>query len=1115
MSTLDPPADLGAIQQLETLFHSADPARTGLLSYSEFAYLILKSGGSQEQVDALIDQFTVPSRAQRMVCYAALLQQLSDSLKEDLSRGQSTPVTHPADITDHSPLPVPPPQTALHQHATTPSSLRNAEAAERRDSSSPYPDHVTSYSEQRIATSSPQLRSSTHAGSRSGSTATQGASIRSDRPNERRQQLFSDVQRGRSTTSGSPQPPFQLSSRFVASAVRTAQLQGTPGRSKGRRSEGSVAAGAAAASRSRSGTPLQGSSPYAWPILNGGGHQDGSRAFVPADVNKRVDAHTSAQHPPAPPPQAHSASASQRSQPSRSRSREDSFRRMTRAARDARCGGGNEKDRQAVHQSPTRWNRQSGAPLEVHSRPLTAPQLSTDTSLLSSSWHAHPELRSTRLHDSGLSSVSAVSKAPLLSLRTVFNRYVLPATSQKSGTVLLSDLESVFAAYGIEAHPLEVEAVADSLELQPDHGEANQSIGAGGTRVPLSTYNTSSSFATSTGSNTTVTGGADCALGLVDFCVLVSRLRPGLIQRIRSPATWHAHPTAAEVDGAHRGGGCGNTAAAAALPRRSTYRAATASDTDTAEGDSEAEGLEPSIADVTVSPMTPPPPTADATPQSHRDSPLQHRQRRDAPSSQPSTLVDARHQNPLQRQSLNEDDAPLRTARKLSSDRHFSVMDDRQAAPRLASPLGKEEQPTGYAQSTTSSQLHKRSQVMAPSSSIARPGGAAASQRRRKEAVWHTRLSSPSPRGAAAAASTKHRTSPFSPFSDTAEPPRSISRPSPQQRSAARRVSVSISSSPPSRRRETAQRDAVSLHSFSSPPPGNQQGRSTGVNVEGVRALALPPRLLDAMQNAASTILLHCTQLDTRRTGRIPTRAWPRVLRSSCPSLTDRERQTVAKWMAQLCQRHSSSRGDVYADVVEEIITLGSGPAKTLSPSPGGSNGSSAPSPSSNGSPRERSVTSTAAATTPAGSPFRGLVARAASRARESDNEEVSQRLRGALMAACGGDTDALQSYLGAFDEAHQGYLHDHLWRASLEELFRRTMSREAPQWVLDQCYRLSRLPFDRVAAQEQRGGAVPPASVAEKAACARVRRIPPNRRVALCDYHYVLQELGLDVPTQ
>ncbi|KPA79538.1 hypothetical protein ABB37_05356 [Leptomonas pyrrhocoris] len=1101
MSTLATSSDLGAIQQLEALFHSADPTRTGLLSYSEFAYLILKSGGSPEQVDALIDQFSIASRAQRMVCYAALLQHLSDSVKGGPSHSQDTQPTHAAGVTEHSPLPVPPPQASLHTYVNVSTSALPAVAAagERRSASSAYPSNRTSAPTQRMATSSsPLLRSVTHAGSRGGSAASRESSIASSGPFERRQQSFSDGQQRRSSsTSGSPWTPLQPSSRFVASVVRTAQLQGTPGGRRGRSDEGVGAA--APVSRSRSSTPLPGRSPQEWSGINVAGHHEKRQAFVPARLDQEFNEHTGAQPRVSP----------ARSSPSRSRSREDSVVRMTRAAKDAQARKGNHVNAPALPKNSQLWKTPSGGvPLRDSSNALTAPQPTADSLLLSSSRNAHIVEGNARQHDSVLPSASVTANAALLSLRDVFHRNVLPAAAAKDGTVLLSELEGVFAAHGVEVHPLELEAVVDSLELLPDNTptSARSSNVDGGTHTQSGVHHTSSSFssfATTAGNNTTVTGGADCALGLVDFCVLVSRLRPGLIQRIRRPATWNAPPRNVEMGVVHNGGSLGTAAAVdvarqrvqettTALPRRSVGH--TVLDGDAVEEGSGGESEEASIADVTVSPMTPT--TAGTTPQSHRGSSLQRRPQLDAPSRPSSAVVDSRGPLSLRRQPLYDtpngssrsyrtvfqDAAPTPpTARQLSSDRQFSVLDEPHATSARSSPRNGEAQRAGYALSTASSERHRRSRVRtSPSPSATTHGEAAGLQRRRKEPVWHTEPNTVSRQGATRATCTNH--------------------------AAPRRVSVSISSSPTPRRREMEHRRTLSPLSSSSPSPsssspGYPQEREMGVHAGGWKAPTLSPDLLDTVQSAASTMLRRCTQLDTRHTGYVPAHAWVHVLRSSCPSLTGGELRKVEEWVARIRQRHACTRGDAYAAVVEEILTQGSNAAAAAGGTPSPSPSHVVPS----------SASATPAPTASAGGSLQRLSPRAAPHVRGDDSAGAHRRLRDELMAACGGDTEALQAYLDAFDAAHQGYLHEHVWRASLEELFRRTTSRTAPRWVLEESYRLSRLPFDRVAAQEQGGVAVRPQSAAERAACARVRRIPTEMRDAFCDYRYVLQELHLD----
>jgi hypothetical protein len=1130
MSTIDSSADVGAIQQLETLFSSADSAQSGLLSYSEFAYLILKSGGSQEQVDALIDQFSVPSRAQRMVCYAALLQQLRDSVEEEhYSREQSASLPPLANMTDYSPLPVPPPQLQQHQYVATDRSCGPSTAFEHRDAVQSTPsmrngayaavNGGASFSRrQQVGTTSSQPQHSlTHSGIRSthedsfaavttstpyrdaalsssyGRAACDQQQRRPSSPPKREQQPLVDMQRTCSTMAmraDSPRTPLQLSSRFVASALRAAQRQGSTPARRSRSSEGG--------SSDRRGLNKSES----WQHV-----RSDQRRFPQESSNSAQLLY----------PQGGTSL-------SRSRSREDSAARMAHAAKAAqrRCGAG---------------GRDGPATQEDKPRASTESQLDTKTAWLNSTHLGHLDGRkSPRQDTSSFSSSSATGKPALLSLRDVFYCHILRATSAAvaatgSNTVQLSELEDIFAEHGVEVHPLELEAVVDSLELLPENSQNSTRSKTDDDYAGLTQSAVNTSSTTTAGmSTTTVTGGADCALGLVDFCVLVSRLRPAVIQRIRNPTTWltggAGHGNVAENCGSLNGKGIlrrsmavftatggppapapttsGPTRNASfTTPQGHSYRRVT---------DAEGSDEEPSIADVTVSPMTPTT-TGGTTPQSHRGSPLHHHQYPNAQPSRPSAAVaKLRRTLAFPQQLLYDtrrrivadavDEAPP-TARQLSSDRHFSVLDGTEAAPSHMSPLRweaaeeeqqqQQQQEVWYAQPTKSSQQHRRQQAQlstSPLSSSSPSRQKKAVLRRTKEPVWHTNPHASCGRSATARSSVHHDASPSSAGSGTA-------RASPS--TAPRRVSVSISRSPPS--------------SSSSP---------TSPAASAGRLRHLSPRLLDTVQRAATSMLLRCTQLDIRHVGCIPRRCWAQVLRSVCPSLDAVDRQKVEEWVEQICRRHTTFRGDLYAGVVEEILTEG---ARTTAAAV-----TAAVTPSSDGEPsRLRNAASSQSPATPSstystftttttptsGRPSHRL-SRPTTRVMQRMDTEANLRLRDELLEACGGDTDALQAYFGVFDEAHEGYLHEHVWRASLEELFRRTMSKEAPPWVLEQCYQLSRLPLSSVGTMATTAtAAAQPASVAEKAASARARYLPPHHRVALCDYRYVLEELGLAAPLQ
>lgn len=1142
---MEPASFVGAVQQLTTLFHSADPAHSGLLSYSEFAYLILKSGGSQEQVDALIEQFSVPSRAQRMVCYAALLQQLSDSVRkddDDASRGQHASLPRPADAADHSPLPVRPVAAAA---AATEEELLYSLPSRSHDSrrggslSKAYASGSNGGSQHGVvATESYSLLGADPctAGSRAGSyysssaTATTALSRDTSAARYRTDGHVGEAGPRRSrSASGSPHTPFQPSSRFVASALRAAQQHGTPGHRR---------------SSERRTTPVQGEQAAHDQQIRLGNDWDwcdDDSSCRRDSVNEALQGRSSA---PGPSPLwvGQAQRPAEAAPLSHSPLREDSVRRMARAAKAAQR-----------HQS-----RKSTASDEN----VQATRHTTRTFLLSSSSHNGGLLsKATPQHDSVLSSASTGSRATLLSLREVFQQCVLPASAtaaERAGVVLLSELEDVFAAHGVAVHPLELEAVVDSLELQPDttllaersrFEEAGVKGNEGEDCDARSAVNASAVASTGVHSSTTVTGGADCVLGLVDFCVLVSRLRPALIQRIRSPATWRSMRSGNAEDGEGVEARSGITAGATptVMSRQGTRAAASHAtprphrsdassrpagsgydDRNGNERDTNEESDEPSIADVTVSPMTPPPTAGTTTPQSHRGpSPTSRRQRpQGVPMSQPSAdAVDTRRPLVLRQLSRHdsqrgassifhlsrkdEDEEAPPTARQLSSDRQFSVLEDQAAATTAAAAVSSPQgiaQWNRYAQPTTSSKQRTRAYERR------RPTASQFSSVRQRAEVRRT--GAPVPR-------SKHRASP-SPHAeaelDTVVPSRRFNSPP----SPPRRVSVSVHNSP------SPHTSANSHGSTRSPPSTQCSPSSPGCDVRRAvrrdttverrsrrnRSGRPSPCVLEALQSAAAAMLRCCTRLDRHHTGCLPRRAWAHVLRSSTPQMREAELQEAEAWIEQLCCRHNSTHGDLYAEVVEAILTEGGSgdvsPSSSTSRLQGKTTVSAA---AAGGSPVTPStIHSNSTTTTPAVSPFQRLSSPTTEQCNDSQ-QNSNERLRQAFLTACGGDTEALCAYLDAFDEAHRGYLHPYVWRASVEELFRRTMAQEVPAWVLDQCYQLSRRPFDHAGVQTkpQYGSAGRPVSAAEKAARVRALRIPSSEQNAWCDYRYVLQELGLD----
>ncbi|CAG9575110.1 conserved hypothetical protein [Leishmania major strain Friedlin] len=1219
MSVLPAGADGAAVQELERLFRTADPANTGLLSYSEFAYLILRSGGTQEQADALIEKFAGPSRAQRVVYYGALLEQLYDSAEAtadahgDVENGSARHTSDPLlrissldctssmptlDTSNSSPLPTPPAPTGVgpsSRHASRSPTAGGGGAA------APAPRGVMGAGQYVVppaaSSSSPLCRSVTHAGAGGRSTSTL-ASRESSTATYATYSTCNDRSlshlRGNISVTPPCRPPRSLSSphssRFVESALRTATAAAAGSHQQQRLDRAPSQGGTHvswSASRSRSrddvrATPLTDSSVV--------GAQGGERA--------RVYGATSA-------PQ-YAAGAGCYSYPPRACDsapvgighcrRETSAERMVRAAAevsirgrpqsrfDAEGGAGAGETREgegklgssvarvlpgALHSASS--SSYAAAPHLVAANRASraaAPQAENTSAFFTASRASDSYVR--HVDDSGHSTYhSDAAATSLLSLRDIFQRHLAPRSS-RDGTVLLSELEEALATRGVGVHPLELEAVADSLELTAvpaaieHHGRAlqhhsfNTSLKNGfGASVatagrmrrdsphPWPSVNASGMDSTdasaTTVSRTTITGGADRALSLVDFCVLVSRLRPALIQRIRSSGVWEC---SASIDGVE--------VLRSRQPPPVNDRLKSRGGVGVDDGDS--------IADVTVSPMTPEA-AAPATPRStvsssstrpHSSAQRHLRRRR---SLVPHRFADLHR--PLSAAkvcgaaaSALSSTAPP-TARQLSADYQFAVEHAQQEPRRSEREEDNDDShhvSVRYAQPTAASE-QRRNGLHVPSATTARLNHT-------KVPLWHddrrpsarrshtnaTRSpSSASPGSSRGLISPDERHHPQQPRPHRAH----VALRSPTSDFSARVVCEELGDglarrgcggmSEPLPTTTSAQLSPTS-RALSSPQSATKRGSTSWM---------LAPRVLETLQSAALPLLRRCAQLDNRHTGRMAPSAWLRVLRDACPALTGAERLRVQEWIRARGQR--SACGADYAAVVEDILTEAN--VAPLTPVSGVKAGAvrrgdrtAVASPSRSSATRMRSYpqrqdaaatrssvpyTSTTKDTPPASSRS-AVKPRAAVRCGPSGrvpvsssshttvngqtaDEDAKRLLAHELMTACGGDTEALLEYFRAFDEAGTGLLVEHVWRASLEELFRRTEGREPPAWVVGGCVRLSRVPLERWDATPSLQRGTPPlVSPALSAACARVSRVPPAMRRTLCDYRYVLEELGV-----
>ncbi|CBZ27666.1 conserved hypothetical protein [Leishmania mexicana MHOM/GT/2001/U1103] len=1217
MSFLPAGADRAAVQELEALFRTADPANTGLLSYSEFAYLILRSGGTQEQADALIEKFAGPSRAQRVVYYGALLEQLYDSVEATadarggVENGSARHISEPLlrmssldrtssiptlDTSNSSPLPTPPALTVVGpsswhaSHSPTPGGAGTAAAPRGVMDASQYGIPPAALS------SSPFYRSVTHAGAggRSASTLT------SRELSTATYATYSTCNNRslphlRSNSSATPlrrplhAPSSLSSSRFVESALRTATAAAA-GPHRQQRLDRAPSQGSTqvswSASRSQSRDDVRATSLTGSSVMD---TQGGERARVYGVTSPPQYAAGAGRYPYAP------RACNPTPVGIGHRRRESSTERMVRAAAEASIHGRPQPRFNAEGGTGAGETRREGKRGSSAARVLSGALHSASSSSYAAAPHLSATNRASRtaalqventttsftasrasdsyvrhVDRSGHSSYHSDDAATsLLSLRDIFQRHLAPRSS-RDGTVLLSELEEALATRGVGVHPLELEAVADSLELAAGtaaiehHGSALQhrsfstslrngfgaSVATAGrircdSAHPWPSTNASGMDSTdasaTTASRATITGGADRALSLVDFCVLVSRLRPALIQRIRSPGVWEG---ATSIDGVE--------VPLSRQPPQANSRLESRRAVRVDDGDS--------IADVTVSPMTPEAATS-ATPQSTVSS----------SSTRPHSSAQRRHRRrrPLVRHRFADMHRPLNatkvrsaaasilsstappTARQLSADQQFTV-EHAQREPRRSE--REEDSDDGhhasvrYAQPTAASE-QRSSGLHVPSATTARLN-------RTKIPLWHDDRR-PSARGSYTNATR-------SPSSTSPGNSRSLTSPDerhhPQQQRP-HRAHIALRSptsdfSPRLVREELG--DGLAHRGYgemseSSPTttsaPLSTTSRSPSspesTNKKGPTSSMLAPRVLDTLQTAALALLRRCAQLDSRHTGWIAPSAWLRVLRDACPALTDAERLRVYEWIRARGKR--SARANDYAAVVEDILTEANvapltpaSGAKSSAVRHGDSTAATSPPrapatrmrsyPQRQDAPATRSsvpYTSTTKGASPASSRSAAkprTVVRNASSGRvpvsssshttangQTADKDAKRLLAHELMTACGGDTEALLEYFRAFDEADTGFLVEHVWRASLEELFRRTEGQEAPAWVVGGCVRLSRVPLERPAATPSpQCGTPPPVSPALSAARARVSRVPPAMRRTLCDYRYVLEELGI-----
>lgn len=447
--------DAYAARQLEGALHAADSSGQGYLSYSGFASVVLRCGASHEQVDALIQQFSVPSgdaNPQRVVDYKALLRQIGQAMKEAAAeQPEKKPLV--ASLIER--------RTSAHSAAT--GSLRSSQTREQSMELSPLPMQPTHGGVAAVTRTAPLTSpfaddmSGSRRWSRSRSTTSAATSSHPTRfmdpllTSPVRRSVSHPSSHGPTRPSASPSPTNSTdpSDLFLTTALRIAK------------------------------TVSRSASSHRSPSL------------------KSNSATAAAREPPGPtgPRQWHGRPRN-----------ELSFHTMVNQA----------AQQSMARESKTPYRSQSTSPLFVP--PVTmslSPATATGAAAAepSSNTPVGPVVPEPSGTGSTLYSSSTGDGAqPALSLCDVFR---LINVSHRS-FVWLQEVHEALVRRGIEIHALELEAVADSLDL------------VSVARSPAAS--------TTDGADSTVR--VDRQVTIVDFCVLVSRLRPEFIRRIRSASLW-------------------------------------------------------------------------------------------------------------------------------------------------------------------------------------------------------------------------------------------------------------------------------------------------------------------------------------------------------------------------------------------------------------------------------------------------------------------------------------------------------------------------------------------------------------------------------------------------
>ncbi|KAK7200354.1 hypothetical protein NESM_000089300 [Novymonas esmeraldas] len=1014
MSLLSAEADYAGVRELERCFREADPGGSGRLSYSEFAFIVLRCGGTQAQADALMEQFTGPSRAQRVVHYEPLLEQLYRSVDstarygagEGLSLRRHTAPIGSQPASDLSPPPRAPtlaPLTALPSRQR--SLLRSADGDSSHD---PHHQHQRS-------------------------TVSADAVTRGSAP------------RAYATMN---------SSRLIESAVRAA----------------AAAAAAPAASVMQPTQPRDG-------VRSAASSIRGSQSSLSVSRSRTRDSAYEARP--------YTADGGVQ--------RANSVERMTRAAANAAAASLRGRPQHHHHHHLTNWG-------DVHQRASASPRpptpLQRRLTVAASSGRVDDAL--VRHTDSGAdhSRTSTATATSLLSLRDVFHCLVA-ASPAPGGMVLLSDLEVALAAREVGIHPLELEAVADSLEPSTaptpsdERGTRRQH-----SRVGASTLDTTNASATSAVSRVTMTGGGDRALSLVDFCILVSRLRPSLIRRLRSPRVWANDATAAATSSTTATGRRelavrGADTAAGADTRMSSRSRSCAS------GDDDGDGA--AIVDVTVSPMTPGT-AASATPVSAASS----------PRLRPRATAGAQAQ---------------RRAMGLRSSSSGATWRGRSSGSNSGGGSAVPRAPTAAAAAATHAAPPTARQLSVDGQYSVDAAEASPHVRRRHTAHYATPTAASESRSGAPSSSSPPET-----WSASRSPPLAddhvrytVAKHKLQRRSGLGRVGLHSPRSADSGDSDARARRATSSGGgIGSGAVAATMARSPTSTTTSPR---LPSHVLETLQGTALALLRRCALLDRGHTGRIPPSAWPRVLLDACPALSEAERRCVLRWVRARGHRGAGGGGDDYAAVVEDVLAT----AGVASPSPATSTkrrareaAVSSTSPlSSRSSTMTPSPPAAAAAAAAAATHRRAAPSSAAATTATMLDSGAKRRLASELQGVCGGDTVALVEYFKVFDTAGTGLLDEHVWRACLEELYRRTVGQEAPAWVVDGCVRLARTTAESATAADVVGAASSSSATATATAAtaavssvalthARTARVPAALRRTRCDYRRALEELGM-----